>query len=210
MLSKLFGRNHVQRLEDHMWLNLEQKYRGIARGAVASTRASALAVIVAHFSDSFSSMQTALELLNIPHAAYRSAIGGQQLVTTCKGAVLLVMADSLVSDGGDSPSSDGGVDMTVMEHHPLLPDDERIVRFAETLRCPVRLGFHASLDDPLLTLFNGESVRKLLRALEIPDNEPLTHTLISQSIQSAQRRIEQKAHSNQPALSAAQWLETNM
>jgi hypothetical protein len=210
MFSKLFGRKNLEHTDDKVWLNLEQKYRGIANEALGGIHTSALPIIVAHFSDSLTSIQTALELLSVPHIVYRSAIGGQQINTLALDNVLLVMAESLVGESGDGNSSERRVQIAVMEHHPLPPHDEQIVRFAESISGSVRLTFHASLDDSLLTLFGGDSVKTLWKQLDLPDDQPLVHALVGQSLQSAQRRIQQKARGDQPAASAAQWLQTNM
>jgi len=50
--------------------------------------------------------------------------------------------------------------------------------------------FYLSLDDPLLRIFAGERVRMIMDRLKMPEGEPIEHTLVTRSIESAQRKVE--------------------
>ena len=50
--------------------------------------------------------------------------------------------------------------------------------------------FYLSLDDSLLRIFAGERVRMIMDRLKMPEGEPIEHTLVTRSIESAQRKVE--------------------
>jgi preprotein translocase subunit SecA len=50
--------------------------------------------------------------------------------------------------------------------------------------------FYISLEDDLMRIFAGERLRGIMNRLGLPDDQPIEHSLISRSIESAQRRVE--------------------
>ena len=50
--------------------------------------------------------------------------------------------------------------------------------------------FYLSLEDPLLRIFAGERIKGIMERLKMPDGEPIEHTLVTRSIESAQRKVE--------------------
>ncbi len=52
--------------------------------------------------------------------------------------------------------------------------------------------FYLSLDDDLMRLFGGESLKSLISRLGMADEEPIEHRLISRSIERAQNKVEDR------------------
>src|SRR5690606_7855351 len=50
--------------------------------------------------------------------------------------------------------------------------------------------FYISLEDDLMRLFGGDRVKALVDSLNMDEDEPLEHSLLTKSIESAQRKIE--------------------
>jgi len=50
--------------------------------------------------------------------------------------------------------------------------------------------FYLSLEDDLMRKFNGEAIQKIMTRLNVPDDEPITHSMVSRSIEGAQRKVE--------------------
>jgi len=50
--------------------------------------------------------------------------------------------------------------------------------------------FYVSMDDDLMRIFGGERLKSIMQRLGLPDDMPISHSLISRSIESAQRRVE--------------------
>ena len=52
--------------------------------------------------------------------------------------------------------------------------------------------FYLSLDDPLLKIFAGERLNAIMIRLKMPEGEAIEHPLVSRSLESAQRKVEQR------------------
>ncbi|MCX6809558.1 MAG: preprotein translocase subunit SecA [Candidatus Berkelbacteria bacterium] len=50
--------------------------------------------------------------------------------------------------------------------------------------------FFISMEDELMRIFGGQKLQNLMGRLGLPDDQPIEHSLISKSIESAQRRVE--------------------
>jgi hypothetical protein len=97
--------------------------------------------------------------------------------------------------------------VVVAERHPLREHDERVVAWADARAG--RVAFHVSLEDPVLALFVGDSLRPLLDELGMTPEAPLQSALVSRSIANAQARVARRARADVPADSAAGWLQAN-
>jgi preprotein translocase subunit SecA len=52
--------------------------------------------------------------------------------------------------------------------------------------------FYLSLDDPLLKIFAGDRLNAIMVRLKMPEGEAIEHPLVSRSLESAQRKVEQR------------------
>ena len=50
--------------------------------------------------------------------------------------------------------------------------------------------FYISLEDDLMRIFGGDRVKRMMETLRIPDDMPIEHSLISKSIEQAQKKVE--------------------
>jgi len=50
--------------------------------------------------------------------------------------------------------------------------------------------FYISMEDDLMRIFGGEKMRNMMERLGMPDDQPIQHSMVSRSIESAQRRVE--------------------
>lgn len=50
--------------------------------------------------------------------------------------------------------------------------------------------FYISMDDDLMRIFGGDKVKRAMEALNMPEDEPITNSFITSSIESAQKRVE--------------------
>jgi preprotein translocase subunit SecA len=50
--------------------------------------------------------------------------------------------------------------------------------------------FYLSLEDNLMRIFNGERIQKIMTMLNIPEDEPITHKMVTNAIEGAQRKVE--------------------
>ena len=187
--------SRVEREPDNVWISTAAKYKGV-RNALAAKAAqdSAMVALVAHFPD----VLRELETIATEHSG--------------AGSVRAVLARQLSAEGAARfpLGADTTLELIVAERHPLRSVDAELNEFAEALPCRCRIAHHLSLDDPLLRFFGSESIRQLLGRLGATEDEPITHQLITRSIENAQEKIEAKVTNPVDANSAAGWLEVNV
>ena len=52
--------------------------------------------------------------------------------------------------------------------------------------------FFLSLEDNLLRLFGSDRIKKMMEMMNVPEDEPITHKMVSKALENAQRRVEQQ------------------
>ena len=193
MFDFLFGnkpQTTMQVLNDRIWLSQNAKINGIKQQIRQQTD-SATILLVAHFEETLQQLRT---------------------ITADHQPVHLVLAENLTSDITSRINTDESatIDLIVAERHQLKSADDALMSFAEGLPCRCRLAYHLSLEDPLLKLFVGEFVEKMLESLGMKEDEPIESQMVSRRIKAAQQKNEERAFGNSRAFSAAEWLELNM
>ncbi len=52
--------------------------------------------------------------------------------------------------------------------------------------------FFLSLEDNLLRLFGSDRIKKMMEIMNVPEDEPITHKMVSKALENAQRRVEEQ------------------
>jgi preprotein translocase subunit SecA len=84
----------------------------------------------------------------------------------------------------------GGLHIIGTERHESRRIDNQLRGRSGRQGDPGSSRFYLSLDDSLLRIFAGERVRMIMDRLKMPEGEPIEHTLVTRSIESAQRKVE--------------------
>jgi preprotein translocase subunit SecA len=84
----------------------------------------------------------------------------------------------------------GGLHIIGTERHEARRIDNQLRGRAGRQGDPGSSRFYISLEDDLMRLFGGERVKALVDSLNMDEDEPLEHSLLTKSIESAQRKIE--------------------
>ncbi|SHJ00908.1 protein translocase subunit secA [Dethiosulfatibacter aminovorans DSM 17477] len=84
----------------------------------------------------------------------------------------------------------GGLCIIGTERHESRRIDNQLRGRAGRQGDPGSSKFYISLDDDLMRLFAGDKVKVLVDTLKLPDDEPLQHSMLSKSIETAQGRVE--------------------
>jgi preprotein translocase subunit SecA len=84
----------------------------------------------------------------------------------------------------------GGLAVIGTERHESRRIDNQLRGRSGRQGDPGSSQFFLSLEDDLMRLFGGERVGKLMETLGIPEDQPIEHSMISKTIESAQRKIE--------------------
>jgi len=84
----------------------------------------------------------------------------------------------------------GGLHIIGTERHEARRIDNQLRGRSGRQGDPGSSRFYISLEDDLMRLFGGERVKALVDSLNMDEDEPLEHNLLTKSIESAQKKIE--------------------
>lgn len=84
----------------------------------------------------------------------------------------------------------GGLYVIGTERHESRRIDNQLRGRSGRQGDPGESRFYLSLEDPLMRIFNGEVIQRLMDRFNVPDDEPITAPLVTRSIESAQKKVE--------------------
>ncbi len=84
----------------------------------------------------------------------------------------------------------GGLHIIGTERHESRRIDNQLRGRAGRQGDPGSSQFYVCMDDDLMRIFGGDRMKSLMDTLKLPDDMPIEHSLISKSIESAQRKVE--------------------
>ncbi|MEA5097540.1 MAG: preprotein translocase subunit SecA [Burkholderiaceae bacterium] len=90
----------------------------------------------------------------------------------------------------DSVVAAGGLCIVGTERHESRRIDNQLRGRSGRQGDPGASRFYLSLDDPLLRIFAGDRVRAIMDRLKMPEGEPIEASMVTRSIESAQRKVE--------------------
>jgi len=84
----------------------------------------------------------------------------------------------------------GGLHVLGTERHEARRIDNQLRGRSGRQGDPGTSQFYVSMDDDLMRIFGGDRMKNLMGTLRLPDDVPIEHSLISRSIESAQKKVE--------------------
>jgi preprotein translocase subunit SecA len=110
-----------------------------------------------------------------------------------KGAV--TVATNMAGRGtdiilGDGVVECGGLHIIGTERHESRRIDNQLRGRAGRQGDPGSSQFFVSLEDDLMRIFGSDRVKTMMETLGLPDDTPITHSLITKSLEQAQKRVE--------------------
>ncbi|MDR2508120.1 MAG: preprotein translocase subunit SecA [Candidatus Accumulibacter sp.] len=84
----------------------------------------------------------------------------------------------------------GGLHIIGSERHESRRIDNQLRGRSGRQGDPGSSRFYLALDDPLLRIFAGDRLKKIMERLKMPEGEAIEHPLVSRSLESAQRKVE--------------------
>ncbi len=86
----------------------------------------------------------------------------------------------------------GGLHIIGSERHESRRIDNQLRGRSGRQGDPGSSRFYLALDDPLLKIFAGDRLNSIMVRLKMPEGEAIEHPLVSRSLESAQRKVEQR------------------
>ena len=90
----------------------------------------------------------------------------------------------------DLVTSLGGLRIIATERHESRRIDNQLRGRSGRQGDPGSSRFYLSLDDPLMRIFAGDRVRAIMDRLKMPEGEPIEASIVTRSIEGAQRKVE--------------------
>ena len=84
----------------------------------------------------------------------------------------------------------GGLHVIGTERHESRRVDNQLRGRSGRQGDPGSSRFYLSLEDDLMRVFGGDSIKKMMDRLNVPDDEPIVHRWLTKSIEGAQKRVE--------------------
>jgi len=86
----------------------------------------------------------------------------------------------------------GGLHIIGSERHESRRIDNQLRGRSGRQGDPGSSRFYLALDDSLMRIFAGERLNAIMVRLKMPEGEPIEHPLVTRSLESAQRKVEQR------------------
>ena len=86
----------------------------------------------------------------------------------------------------------GGLHIIGTERHESRRIDNQLRGRAGRQGDPGTSRFYLSLEDPLMKIFAGERLNAIMVRLKMPEGEAIEHAMVTRSLESAQRKVEQR------------------
>src|SRR5213076_2899325 len=84
----------------------------------------------------------------------------------------------------------GGLHIIATERHESRRIDNQLRGRSGRQGDPGSSRFYMSLEDPLLRIFAGDRINRIMVMLKMPEGEAIEHAMVTRSIESAQRKVE--------------------
>ncbi|MCC6584987.1 MAG: hypothetical protein IT271_14895 [Chitinophagales bacterium] len=179
--------------KDFIYKNEAVKYKSMLQ----HLRDQEKSVLIYYFEDTKNAVQ---EVLNTAPINYSTE--GNSFVTK----VWLINANTLLNK-----SDIGNRTVFFAEHHPSFSRENEIKQHLLEIEGIKEVIFYTSFEDKLLQLFGSERILQLMEKMGFKDDEVIEHTMISTSIERAQKRIDEKLsiHNNNTR-QRKDWFEINL
>jgi preprotein translocase subunit SecA len=130
-------------------------------------------------------------VLNAKHHAHEADIVAN---AGKKGA--LTIATNMAGRGTDikldhEVRKNGGLAIVGSERHDARRIDRQLRGRAGRQGDPGSSQFFISLEDDLMRLFSGDKIAGVMQSLKIPEGEPIQHSMITKSVERAQKKVEE-------------------
>ena len=207
-----------EKCDDAIWMSRKAKWMGIVTEIADQSAAGNRVLLVAHFPDTTAQACEILQRMDVAFVEEKQRWDSGDIArfTQHKDRLpFVILAESLPdTPGRQQPhlvdEREPAFSVLVLERHLLSSEDERVARFAESLPGRSRLQFFQSLEDPLMQVFAGDSVRKTLERLGVSQDERIENPMLSRWVQAAQQKAQKQALGNAKAESAESWMASNM
>lgn len=139
-----------------------------------------------------------LSIRNIPHNVLNAKLHKKEadIVAEAGNAGIVTIATNMAGRGtdiklSDQVKDDGGLAIVGTERHDSRRVDRQLRGRSGRQGDPGSSQFYVSLEDNLMRLFGSERIAKMMDRLGLKEGEVIQHSMISKSIERAQKKVEE-------------------
>jgi len=139
-----------------------------------------------------------LSMRNVPHNVLNAKLHKKEadIVAEAGNAGIVTIATNMAGRGTDIKLSDavieaGGLAIVGTERHDSRRVDRQLRGRSARQGDPGSSQFYVSLEDNLMRLFGSERIAKMMDRMGLKEGEVIQHSMISKSIERAQKKVEE-------------------
>ncbi len=182
---------------DAIYRTVSAKFKAVAKIA-AEKHAQGQPVLIGTTSIEKSEvMSMLLQDMRIPHEVLNAKQHEKEadIVANAGQKGIVTIATNMAGRGtdiklGDGVAERGGLAILGTERHEARRIDNQLRGRSGRQGDPGESQFFVSMEDDLMRLFGGDRLKSMMERLKVPDDVPLENTLVSRSIESAQKKVE--------------------
>jgi preprotein translocase subunit SecA len=184
-------------LPDVIYKNQRAKYNAVVK-EIAERHATGQPILVGTTSiEKSETLSKLLQKKGVPHTVLNAKFHEKEAEIVAKagqrGAVTI--ATNMAGRGtdivlGESVPDMGGLHIIGTERHESRRIDNQLRGRAGRQGDPGSTRFYLSLEDDLMRLFGSDNIAGIMERLGMEEDEPIEHSLITKSIETAQKRVE--------------------
>lgn len=189
----------VKRLDesDVIYKHQRAKFNAIAE-RVKTAHAKGQPVLIGTVSiEKSEALSHALQKAGIPHSVLNAKYHEKEAEIVAKAGIkgAVTIATNMAGRGTDIKIDDevkalGGLLVIGTERHESRRIDNQLRGRSGRQGDPGESQFFIGMDDELMRLFAGDRIQKAMEMLKLPEDTPIQNSMISNSIESAQKKVE--------------------
>jgi len=142
-------------------------------------------------------ISTMLKKENIPHNVLNAKYHEKEamIIQDAGQYKMVTIATNMAGRGVDIKLGSGitdldGLFILATERHEARRIDNQLRGRSGRQGDPGESQFYVSLEDDLMRIFGGDTIKRVLTTLKISEDEPIEHPLLSRTIEGAQKKVE--------------------
>ncbi len=184
--------------EDLVFKTKREKYNAVIDHVTELSRAGRPVLIGTTSVEISELLSRMLQLRNVPHNVLNAKLHKKEadIVAEAGKGGIVTIATNMAGRGTDIKLSPevkeaGGLAIVGTERHDSRRVDRQLRGRAGRQGDPGSSQFYVSLEDNLMRLFGSEKIAKLMDRMGLEEGEVIQHSMISKSIERAQKKVEE-------------------
>jgi len=182
---------------DAIYRTVSAKFKAVAKIAQEMNQRGQPVLIGTTSIEKSEAMSMLLEQLGVPHQVLNAKQHQKEaeIVANAGQKGTVTIATNMAGRGtdiklGEGVKELGGLAILGTERHEARRIDNQLRGRAGRQGDPGESRFFVSMEDELMRLFGGDRLKSMMERLKVPDDVPLENSMVSRSIEGAQKKVE--------------------